>query len=62
MKNELGEYAVRAGPALGTTGLTVFGYPIADIVQVLVAVYTILQIGWFVWSRIQKNKAKTDGS
>jgi hypothetical protein len=56
MNNELGEYAVRAGPALATSGLTLFGLPIADIVQVLVAVYTILQIGWFIYSRVKQKK------
>ena len=60
MKHEVGEYAVRAGPALGTTGLTLFGYPIADIVQVAVLLYTALQIGWFIYSRL--NKAKDNES
>jgi hypothetical protein len=54
MKNEFGEYAVRAGPALGTTGMTMFGYPIADIVQFLVAAYTILQIGFFLYGKLKK--------
>jgi hypothetical protein len=56
MNKELGEYAARAGPALGTTGLSWFGYPIADIVQVAVLLYTVLQIGWFIYSRLKKVK------
>ena len=56
MRNEVGEYAVRAGPGLGTSGLSLCGYPIADIVQLAVLVYTVLQIGWFVYSKIKKAK------
>lgn len=51
MKQELGEYAVRAGPGLTASSLTIFGYPVADVVQVLVGVYTALQIGWFLYSK-----------
>lgn len=55
MHNELGEYAVRAGPAVAAQGLTFFGVPVSDVVQVLIAIYTILQIGWFIYSKVKKN-------
>lgn len=58
MQNELGEYAVRAGPAASTTALHLFGYPIADVVQAVVLLYTVLQIGWFIYSRVRKNGGK----
>lgn len=54
MQHELGEYAVRAGPGLTASGLTLFGVAIGDVVQVLVAIYTILQIGWFLWARLKR--------
>lgn len=54
MQHELGEYAVRAGPGLTASGLTLFGVSIADIVQVLVAVYTVIQIGLIVFDRVKK--------
>lgn len=64
MNNEAGEYAVRAGPGLAAGGLTLFGLPLSDIVLGLTAIYTILQIGWFVYSRYPtwKNWFKRHGS
>lgn len=58
MSKEFGEYAVRAGPALGTTGLTLFGYPIADIVQVVVLIYTVVQLGFFLYGKFKKHRAR----
>lgn len=51
MNNELTEYALRAGPGIGVGGLSLFGLPLQDWVYILTAVYTILQIGLFLWNR-----------
>ena len=54
--NDLGEYAVRAGPAVSVSGLHLFGLPIADVVSLLVAIYTVMQIASFAWVRYKKWK------
>jgi hypothetical protein len=61
MSNDLGEYAVRAGPALGVSGLHLFGLPIADVVSLLVAIYTVLQIASFALVRYNKWKDTKNG-
>jgi len=40
--------AVKSAPPVGIVGLTVFGYEVSDIIQLLTLVYLVLQIGWLV--------------
>lgn len=64
MKQEAGEYAIRAGPGVAAGGLAIMGQPLTDIVLELTALYTILQIGWFIYARypIWKKWFKRRGS
>lgn len=48
-----------AGPPVGVAGMTWFGYPPSDWVQVMAGIWLVLQIGYFVWSKfIRKDKDK----
>lgn len=62
MDTPVGEYAVtqaaKAAPTLAVTGLSLGGIPLQEWVYILTIVYTILQIGYFVyglWKKAKKN-------
>ncbi len=60
IKQQAAEWAA-ATPPLATTGMTWFGYPVADWVQVLMGIWIIAQLGWFVWVRfLRKDKNKEE--
>ncbi|ATI16350.1 holin [Caulobacter phage Lullwater] len=61
MKTELTEYAVRAGPGVSVGGLSLFSVPLQEWVYILTIVYTVLQIGWFGWSRYKEWKKAHGG-
>lgn len=52
--------AVSSAPPIGVAGMTWFGYPAADWVQVLALVWLVIQIGWFLWSKILRKGKKGD--
>ncbi|ALF01682.1 pinholin [Caulobacter phage Percy] len=57
--NTGGEYivaAVKASPSVMVSGMTMFGIPLNEIVLLLTALYTVLQIGWFMWDHFIKDK------
>lgn len=41
-----------AAPPVTVAGITFLGHPVADWVQVVAIVWLVLQIGWFIWSKI----------
>jgi hypothetical protein len=43
-----------AGPPVAVAGMTFLGYGVGDWVQVLALVWLVLQIGYFVWTKIIK--------
>jgi hypothetical protein len=49
---------VAAAPALGVAGITFLGYPMAEWVQVLAAIWLIVQIVGYLWSRFSKRRGK----
>lgn len=57
MNHEIGEYAVRGGPALVATGTQLFGLPLQDWVYIVTILYTVMQIGLFVYTRIRNYRA-----
>jgi hypothetical protein len=56
MQHEVAEYAVRAGPGLGVGSMSFAGFPLQEWVLLATLVYTVLQIGWFIWSRIRGHR------
>lgn len=40
--------AVKSAPPVSVVGLSIYGYEVADIIQLLTLVYLVLQIGWLV--------------
>jgi hypothetical protein len=64
MKTELGEYAVRAGPGALTATTGFMGLPWDTMVQIVVFLYTVIQMGFFIyakWEKHQEKKAKANG-
>lgn len=54
---EIAGEITKAAPPVSITGLTLAGVQLSDWVLILTALYTILQIGWFVYSKfIRKEK------
>jgi hypothetical protein len=51
MKTEILHNAA-AAPPVTVAGMTVLGYPISDWVQVLAGLWLLMQIGWWVYTRI----------
>lgn len=45
---------VLSAPPLTVAGLTLFGVGLQDVVLLLAAVWTTLQIGWFLWLRYKE--------
>jgi hypothetical protein len=43
-------------PPVTVAGMTLFGYSIADWVQVLAVVWLLLQIGHFLYTKIREEK------
>lgn len=76
LHNKVGEVAsevIKAAPPVGVVGLNIFGFPIADWVQLAVLIYTLLQmhvlakknlgfyqslLSWLKEVRIGKSKQK----
>ncbi|WCA46240.1 pinholin [Caulobacter phage DCM] len=59
MSQPMAEYVVaatKAAPPVFVSGMTLFGLPLNEIVLLLTALYTLLQIGWFVYSHFIKDK------
>ena len=49
---------VTALPPVAVAGMTLFGFAISDWVQVLAAVWLIVQIVWFINKQIRDHKTK----
>lgn len=60
MINEVAQESVKAAPPVTVVGLTILGYPISEVVQVAVLIYTVLQVFFLLrdkWWR-QRGKSK----
>lgn len=51
--------AVASAPPMAVAGLSFFGISISDWVQVMALIWLVVQIGWFLYSKItRKDKAE----
>lgn len=50
--------ALASAPPVTVAGLTLFGVGIADWVQVLAAVWLVIQIGHFIYTKLVKGQRK----
>lgn len=48
--------ATKAAPPITVSGMTMFGIPLNEVVLLVTLLYTVLQIGWFVWDHFIKDK------
>ncbi|WCA46297.1 pinholin [Caulobacter phage BL198] len=59
MSQPMAEYVVaatKAAPPAIVSGMTMFGLPLNEVVLLLTALYTVLQIGWFIWDHFIKDR------
>jgi hypothetical protein len=53
----VGEYIVKEGakasPTLAVSGMALFHIQLQEWVYILTITYTLLQIGWFLWSKLR---------
>lgn len=55
MKHQVAE-VVTSVPPVGVAGMTLLGYGVADWVQVLAAVWLLVQILYFIWTKMVNKK------
>ena len=51
MRTNSAEHALAAAPPVAVSGFTLAGIGLSDWVLILTALYTALQIGWFVYEK-----------
>lgn len=60
MNEELATAALKASPPATVSAVTLFGFPLPDIVLVLTAVYTVLQIFFLLREKLRARKEKSE--
>lgn len=47
-------------PPITIAGMSLWGYPLADWVQLLAALWLVVQLGYFVWTKFIRKEQKGD--
>lgn len=53
--------AAKAAPPVTVTGLTIFGYPLPEVVMLMTLIYTTVQLLLLLWDRVRKEMEREDG-